>query len=85
MGNANSNEGPTDRQAWFTFIKHEGHILLPRANGNGVESKDDNVHADVEDGNSKDLGRRNLDILELDVYRERCERSSELIIYVSAV
>ncbi|KAM7446980.1 hypothetical protein ABFA07_004802 [Porites harrisoni] len=85
MGNANSNEGPRDRQAWFTFIEHKGHILLPHANGNGVESEDDNVHADMEDGNSRDSGRRNLDILEMDMYRERREHSSEIIIYVSAV
>lgn len=85
MGNANSNEGPRDRQAWFTFIEHKGHILLPHANGNGVESEDDNVYADMEDGNSRDSGRRNLDILEMDMCRERREHSSEIIIYVSAV
>lgn len=84
MSNANSNDGPRDRQAWFTFIEHKGHILLPHANGNGVESKDDNVHADMEGGKKKDLGRRYLDILEMDMYREHREHSSESIIYVSA-
>ena len=59
--------------------------MLPHANGNGVESEYDNVHADMGDGNSRDSGRRNLDILEMDMYRERREHSSEIIIYVSAV
>ena len=39
----------------------------------------------MEDGNSRDSGRRNLDILEMDMCRERREHSSEIIIYVSAV